>query len=49
MSSYSREPAAESADLYAALDVLAAQLAAGLAVTAVAPPEQQHFSAFYHS
>lgn len=49
MAVYSREPAAEDADVYAALDVLAAQLAAGLDVTPVAVPEQQHFSAFYHS
>lgn len=49
MAVYSREPAAESADVYAALDVLAAQLAAGAAVAPVEAPEQQFFSAFYHS
>ena len=49
MAVYSREPAAESADVYAELDVLAAQLAAGLAIAPVQAPEQQYFSAFYHS
>jgi hypothetical protein len=49
MAVYSREPAAEAQDVYAALDVLAAQLAAGVAVAPVAAPEQQFFSAFYHS
>jgi hypothetical protein len=49
MAIHSRESAAASADVYDALDVLAAQLAAGLVISPVAPAEQQEFSAFYHS
>jgi hypothetical protein len=47
MESHSIDPAAAAADLNAALDAFAADLAAK--PTVPIPLEQQAFSAFYHS
>jgi hypothetical protein len=44
----SRDPAAAAGDLNAALDALAIDLAK-LPTVPVTAPEQQDFSAFYHS
>jgi hypothetical protein len=44
----SRDPAAAAGDLNAALDALAINVA-GLPTVPIPAPEQQDFSAFYHS